>query len=273
MKPFFSVIIPTYNRSSVIYRAVKSVLNQTFNDYELIVVDDGSTDDTSLLLEGFSRIKYFKTLNKGVSAARNFGVEKSTGQYIAFLDSDDEWLPEKLLIQFDYIQSNNARFIHTDENWVRDSKIILKNNKQKKAGGDIFERSIESCILSPSTVVIERELLLKYKCFREDFIVCEDYDLWLKILSENEVGLIDIPLVNKYGGHEDQLSTKYRAMDYFRVISLDWLLKNRKFDNSVVDKIKASLLKKADILLKGYKKHNNLDDYNFINSIKNSYAS
>ena len=109
--PIVSVIIPTYNRAHLIDKAIKSVLNQTYQDFEIIVVDDGSTDNTNEVLKNFtdSRIHYiFHTSNLGVSAARNTGIKTSQGEYIALLDSDDDWLPEKLDKQVDVLQNESS---------------------------------------------------------------------------------------------------------------------------------------------------------------------
>jgi glycosyltransferase involved in cell wall biosynthesis len=221
----FSVIIPTFNRAEKVIRAIESVLSQTFKDYELIVIDDGSTDDTYDLIKGFP-IQYHKIENSGVSAARNFGVKLSQGEWLAFLDSDDEWLPNKLELQARFIKENDYKVVHGEEIWMRRGKRVNPKLKHKKSGGDIFEASLELCLMSPSTIAIKRELFESYGGFREDFEVCEDYDLWLKITRTNEVGFIEQPIIIKHGGHEDQLSTKHKAMDLWRVKSMQQLLKS-----------------------------------------------
>jgi glycosyltransferase involved in cell wall biosynthesis len=265
--PFFSVIIPTYNRAHTIERAVRSVFAQTQDSYELIIVDDGSTDKTQEILTFFAKnkpnnvfVKLLKTDHKGVSAARNHGVEYASGRWISFLDSDDEWLPQKLQMQKDFIEKNpSLRLVHGEEIWIRNGVRVNQRKIHQKSGGDIFERATELCLISPSAVAIEKKLFTEQGGFRTDYPVCEDYDLWLKICSENLIGFLKHPVVNKFGGHEDQLSTQYKAMDYYRVKSLKWILENRDLDISKRHKAIEVGLNKCIILINGYKKHNNTE--------------
>ena len=181
--PKVSVIIPTFNRSELLVRAIDSVLNQSFQDFELVVVDDGSTDSTFEALKIYKNIIYLKQQNLGVSAARNKGVEVSSGELIAFLDSDDEWLPEKLQKQIDFLKDNpKLKWCYTDETWIRSGVLVNKKKKHQKSGGDLFKPSLELCLIAPSSVLIRKSLMDRYK-FREDFKVCEDFDLWLKFLT------------------------------------------------------------------------------------------
>jgi glycosyltransferase involved in cell wall biosynthesis len=263
-KPFISIIIPTYNRADTIERAVSSVIKQDFSDYELIIVDDGSTDKTQEHLMFLTNnkfknifIKLLKTENKGVSAARNYGVENARADWLAFLDSDDEWLSEKLSLQVQHIKNNPHKLIHGEENWIRNGVKVNKKKKHEKTGGDVFNAATELCFISPSTAVIERDLFEKYGGFREDYPVCEDYDLWLKITSDEEIGYITKPLINKYGGHEDQLSHKYKAMDYYRVKSIKWILENKDLRPDQIEQSLKTGISKSEILMKGYQKHDN----------------
>jgi glycosyltransferase involved in cell wall biosynthesis len=272
MEPVFSVIIPTFNRAHVLKRSIDSVLKQSYQNFELIIVDDHSTDDTQELIKNYQdQLTSFQTsgdINQGVSKARNLGIKNARGKYIAFLDSDDEWLPEKLKLQYDYFQNHpHIRIVHGEEVWVRNGKRVNPKKIHQKGGGHQFHRCLELCLISPSTVVLEKGLLHQMGGFREDFIVCEDYDLWLKITAENEVGFIQDPLIIKYGGHDDQLSAQYKAMDYYRVKSIDWILDQNKIDSLNFDKAKEVLQKKCKILLKGYQKHKNLKDYHEVLAI------
>ena len=224
-----SVIIPTYNRSYCILNAINSVLNQSYVDLEVIVVDDGSLDNTKKLIENInsSRINYIYQDNNGVSAARNLGIKHSSGDYIAFLDSDDVWFENKISEQMMFISKNSQyRWVHSNEIWIRNGERVNQKNKHKKSGGDQFLRSVDLCVISPSCVLLEKALLEEMNCFNESYPACEDYDLWLKIASKYEIGYIDKSLIYKYGGHEDQLSKKYKAMDYWRIKSLHWILQN-----------------------------------------------
>ena len=140
MNPFFSVIIPTYNRAHMLERAIKSVLAQTYKNFELIVVDDGSTDETKELLSKYKDIHYYKIDNSGVSFARNFGVSKSKGKYLCFLDSDDEWLNEKLKAQYQQIENTRCLIVYGEETWFRNGIRVNKKKIHQKSGGDIFNR-------------------------------------------------------------------------------------------------------------------------------------
>lgn len=228
MLPEVSVIIPTFNRASTIKRAVDSVLTQSFSDFELIVVDDGSTDRTEEILSDFSnKIKILKTQNRGVSAARNLGAEVSAGRFIAFLDSDDEWRPTKLEKQLELMNKKRLRICQTEERWIRNGKFVNKPARYKKREGDIFDLCLTHCAVTPSSVLLEKTLLFEYGGFDESFPLCEDYDLWLRMAPDLYFGLVDEELILKYGGLCDQLSAT-PAMDKFRIKALSNLLKSRK---------------------------------------------
>ncbi len=259
-----SVIIPTYNRAKVLGRAVESVLAQTYLHYELIIVDDGSTDETQALLESYSsykNVKIVRTKNKGVSAARNLGIQLASGDWVAFLDSDDEWLPQKLELQMQYVSQNpNIQVVHGEEIWIRNGVRVNPMKKHQKSGGDIFNDATRFCCMSPSTILIATPLLIQRGCFDESFPVCEDYDLWLRLSYDQKVGFIQDFIINKYGGHEDQLSSKYHSMDYWRIRALKKVL---SFPLSEEQKrqVEFEIAKKSKILLKGYRKHQNLENF------------
>ena len=225
---FLNVIIPVFNRPIFVERAINSVLNQTFQDFILTIVDDGSTDDTPRVLDKFQghpKVKIIRQENMGVSCARNMAFKSTSSTWICFLDSDDEWLPQKLEKQIAYLMLHpEHRLVHSEEFWIRNGVRVNQKTRHSKSDHHIFERSLELCLISPSTVILSSELFFKHGMFNESFVVCEDYDLWLKILSTEEIGFLPEFLVNKYGGHEDQLSTKYPAMDYWRIKSLMQLL-------------------------------------------------
>ena len=259
------VIIPTYNREASVKRAIDSVLNQSYKNFFLIIVDDGSTDQTKSLLENYKdhpQIKILNQENRGVSAARNFGISNSNSEWIAFLDSDDEWLPHKLQTQVEFVKKNlEYSFIHSEEIWYRNNVRVNPKLKHSKNSNDLFLRSLEFCLISPSTVLMKRDLFNKYGPFNEDFVVCEDFDLWNKILARLDVGFIETPLINKFGGHTDQLSTQFKAMDTFRIKSLINLFHCSDITKEKKELIRSEIIKKATILLPGYLKHQNLKDY------------
>ncbi len=225
-KPTVSVIIPTYNREKSLERAIKSVLNQTYKDYELIIIDDGSTDNTDRILHKYEKnIRHFSILHAGVSAARNFGIKKSHGDWIALLDSDDYWLPEKLEKQMQYIQEHpEFKVAQVGEKWIRNGKFVNPMKKHQKYSGWIFEQCLPLCIVSPSAVIIQKTIFEEVGYFNESMPICEDYDLWLRIAKDHPIGLMDETLIVKTGGHDDQLSRQYWGMDRFRVDALERLL-------------------------------------------------
>jgi glycosyltransferase involved in cell wall biosynthesis len=225
-KPFFSIIIPTFNRYNSLKQAVRSVLSQSYKDFELIIIDDGSTDETSEIKNAFhGKLKYVRQENSGVSSARNKGISISDGTYIAFLDSDDLWLPSKLQAQSDFIKNNSGIRLHqTDETWIRNGIKVNPMKKHAKRSGDIFIDSLGLCLISPSAVVLGKSLFEEYGLFDENMPVCEDYDLWLRISAFEKIGLIPDQLIIKHGGHEDQLSRKFSGMDRFRIYSILKLL-------------------------------------------------
>jgi len=220
-QPSVSVIIPTYNRGHVLPDAIESVFTQDFSDYELIVIDDGSTDRTVTILDGYpNRVKVYRQINQGVSAARNHGIAVSSGRLIAFLDSDDLWLPQKLSVQVDFFNSNpEALICQTQEIWIRNGVRVNPKKRHQKPSGHIFKKSLELCLVSPSAVMLRRRLFDSVGLFDESLPACEDYDLWLRISSRFPVHLIDKPLIVKKGGHADQLS-KMKGLDRFRIRSL-----------------------------------------------------
>lgn len=258
-----SIIVPTYNRKSLLFRALDSVVNQTYLHWDLTVIDDGSTDGTA---ESFAqwrqqknadlKIQFHRAANGGVSRARNLGVQMSSAPWIAFLDSDDEWLPDKLTLQIEL--AGKFSLIHGEEIWIRNGVRVNPKQKHSKSGGSIFTRCVDLCCISPSTVLLRRDLLLLHNGFREDFEVCEDYDLWLKICAENPVGFINSPVIRKHGGHLDQLSLRFKAMDYWRVKALiPFLRQSSPISESDRLYVAEQIKKKCEILIAGFLKHQN----------------
>ncbi|MFK7892352.1 MAG: glycosyltransferase [Granulosicoccus sp.] len=223
-----SVIIPSFNRLQVLKRAIASVRNQTFTAYELIVVDDGSTDGTDEWLTEIAKPDVtILQENSGVSHARNRAIEKARGTWLALLDSDDYWYPEKLERQMDYLHLHSEnRICHCDEHWIRNGKRVNQKLKHRKRGGIIFGQCLSLCAISPSAVVIQKTLLEEVGPFDETLPACEDYELWLRITQREPVLYVDEPLLVKTGGHVDQLSQRYPAMDQFRIQALAALLRN-----------------------------------------------
>ena len=260
-----SVVIPTLNRINTLQRALDSVINQTYKPAEIIVVDNGSSDGTlKFLREQYPKITTLTENKVGVSSARNKGIKKSINQWIALLDSDDAWHPRKLEIQTSMLDSalKEYNLIHTDEIWFRNNKHINQMKKHKKQGGYIFERCLSLCCISPSSVLFKKNILDKVGLFDESLPVCEDYDLWLKICSSEEVLFAQDKLTYKYGGHKDQLSKSYWGMDRFRIKSIENIIKNFDLTNKQKKQAKKELIKKLKIIINGAFKRNNLSIVN-----------
>ncbi len=254
-----SVIIPTYNRCDSLCTAIESVIKQTIQPQQIIVVDDGSEDNTpAVIAERFPTVKLIRQSNHGVSHARNRGIEVATGTWIAFLDSDDRWFENKLAVQMKAIEASPGfRLCHCDERWIRNGKRVNPMHKHQKRGGDIFEFCLPLCAISPSAAIIHQSLFHEVGAFDETLPACEDYDLWLRICSRYPVLFIDSALLEKTGGHEDQLSKKYWGMDRFRLIALSKLLRSQSLSEMQISMTKHTFIKKYQILINGAKKRGN----------------
>jgi glycosyltransferase involved in cell wall biosynthesis len=254
-KPLVSVIIPTYNRGWIVSEAIDSVLSQDFSDYELIVVDDGSTDRTPEILAAYEdRLTVIRRANGGVSAARNRGIAAAAGHLIAFLDSDDLWLPQKLTVQVNFFSDNpDAVICQTEERWVRNGVRVNPKKRHLKFSGMIFERSLALCLVSPSAVMIRKELFDAVGVFDENLPACEDYDLWLRISCRYPVDLIETPLIIKRGGHADQLS-RAPGLDQYRIRSLMKLLEANMLTGPQKKAVMTTLKEKCAVYAGGCRK-------------------
>ena len=257
-----SVVIPTFNRLSVLARALDSVINQTIKPHEIIVVDDGSNDQTrNWIRNKFPEISYFYQKNMGVSTARNTGIDMAKGDWIAFLDSDDEWDKAKLELQSKAIHNNkDIPLSHTNEIWIKNGVRINQKRGHQKFGGQIFNRCLKKCIISPSTVIIRKDIFNEIGLFDTSLPVCEDYDLWLRVTARYPVLLLEKELTIKYGGHSDQLSNIDSGIEKYHIISLEKLLLKNFIDPIYKKNAKEVLLKKLEIYSSGLKKRSKVDD-------------
>jgi glycosyltransferase involved in cell wall biosynthesis len=262
MEPLLTVIIPTFNRADYLMESISSVLSQTFTDFELIVVDDGSTDHTGEVISEFPEIQYVAcAVNSGVSHARNLGIGLARGRYICFLDSDDLWVKNKLETQIRWMESHtDCQVCYTDEIWIRKGVRVNPMNKHRKYSGDIFPHSLPLCIVSASSVLMRSSLFDEVGSFDEDMPVCEDYDLWLRISLKYPVHFIEEKLIVKQGGHEDQLSAKYWGMDRFRVYALEKLLQEPALNGEQRSLVLETLFEKCGILTQGFSKRGKADE-------------
>lgn len=262
---FFSVIIPTYNRLPYLKLALNSVLGQDFQNFEVIIVDDGSEDGTLDWLQEMqtsdARIKVIHQKQQGVSAARNTGLRSCTSSWIALLDSDDEWQKNKLSHCHKAINSYPDHFIfHSDEVWIRNGQTIKQN--LLRPSGDVFLECVKNCCIGPSTSVFHQKVVSDIGGFRADFPVCEDYDFWLRASAKYLVVHIPEALVLKHGGHPDQLSTRFHSMDLWRLKALSFQLWNPFLNTTQKRAVAEAMFKKSEILLKGFSKHNNFTHQN-----------
>lgn len=270
---FFSIIIPTFNRSALLKRALESIYKQTFSEYEVIVIDDGSTDDTAKMLQAdFPSVKYLYQENDGVSSARNKGLKIAKGEWLAFLDSDDEWLSSKLEKQIAILKlTPDAKICHTEEIWVRNGVRVNQMKKHKKTGGWIFPQCLPLCAMSPSSIVIHRSVFDEVGEFDTSLPACEDYDLWLRITAKYPVLYVEEPQIKKYGGHEDQLSQKHWGMDRYRIKALQKIIAGDRLSLENKQQAITMLLKKSKIFQQGAIKRGKVDDANHYQQIIDSF--
>lgn len=252
-RPTVSVIVPTYNRSAFVKDAVASVLAQEGVCPEIVVVDDGSSDGTDRALEAFrDRVRFLRRAHGGVSAARNSGIRIAAGEWLAFLDSDDLWLPSKLRRQLDFLTAHPEFLVcQTEEIWLRNGVRINPRKYHRKPRGHCFERLLDRCLVSPSAVMIHRDVFDSVGLFDENLPACEDYDLWLRIGCKYALGLIEEQLVVKRGGHPDQLSATVPALDRYRIRALANLLRSGRLDDSQADAAFRALKVKSRIFGEG----------------------
>jgi len=270
-----AVVIPTHNRTEPLRRALRSVFSQTRKANQVIVVDDGSDDEPQVWLQReFPDVEVIRQENAGVSAARNRGIRAVNCEWIALLDSDDEWIPQKLERQMSALAAEPEYAIsHTDEIWIRDGRRVNAGKRHEKKGGHIFQHCLPLCAISPSSVVLKRLLLQEVGGFDETLPVCEDYDLWLRICSRYPVLFIDKPLVVKYGGHGDQLSKRFWGMDRFRVRALEKIIESGSLHDEDQQAAVNVLLQKLDVYLQGVRKRGRIEEIHEYETIQRRYTT
>jgi len=272
--PQVTVILPSWNRADWLKKSIDSVLEQTFRDFELIVVNDASTDSTQEILTSYSgKIRSFTfAKNLGVSAARNAAVKNCDSEWIAFLDSDDFWHPHKLQKQIAQTVIRAECPIHfTDEIWIRNGVRVNPKKKHQKLEGWIFKPSLELCLMSPSTVLLRRELFDVHGLFDETLPICEDYDLWLRLTAQHQVALLNEKLMTRHGGHADQLSRSDWGIDRYRVQSIIKILKTEKLRPEDRSAAIVVLRKKCEIIINGFRKRGKLQEIERYEKIANQH--
>ncbi|MFA5007865.1 MAG: glycosyltransferase family A protein [Candidatus Omnitrophota bacterium] len=281
-KPLFSVIIPTYNRAKFLKIALDSIIAQTLNDYEVIIVDDGSTDETKTMLETMRKAssalnkntRYFYHENKGPAAARNYAFKQAKGEFICFLDSDDRFREDKLEITQQYIKNYpQYKIFHTEEIWYRKGALLSQKIYHKKPSGEVFENAVKMCSISMSTAAIKKDIFDDIGYFDESMPACEDYDFWLRAASKYPVFLIPYCLTIKEGGHPGQQSFRYPAMDTFRIYALKKILESGKLSGDNFKIAANELRRKCEIFIKGALKRGKTEEAGYCQSLIKKFTT
>jgi glycosyltransferase involved in cell wall biosynthesis len=279
MKDSVSVIIPTFNRCHMLPRAIDSVLNQTYDNLELIIVDDGSDDSTADLVRGYlkkssRRILYLQQDNSGPAAARNRGINAASSDYLAFLDSDDWFHRDKIRLQVAVIRQSPATAIsHTGEIWYRRGRILNQKHRHRKESGFLFDRCLELCAIGMSTVMLHRSIISRVGLFDEQLPCCEDYDYWLRAATHLPFILLDRPLTLKEGGRADQLSCIYRTgMDRYRIRAIVKILESGMLTPEQYRTAVKALAKKCRIYGSGCLKHGRIAEGKFYLALPEQFA-
>jgi GT2 family glycosyltransferase len=245
-----SVIIPTFNRALFLSKTINSIINQTYQQTykvdEIIVVDDGSNDDTKEIVQNliskYPIIKYIYQENSGVSSARNSGIKIASNEWIAFCDSDDIWLENKIQNQVGFLQANpHILFCHTNEIWLRNGKTIKQKAYHTKVSGDCFVQNLPETLIGASTTLLHKSIFEDIGLFDESLIACEDYDMWLRIARKYEIGLIQEPMIQKIAGHQGQLSFETKELEEYRIKALQKQLQYEKYKDEVQNELKRRL--------------------------------
>lgn len=274
-----SVIIPTYNRASMLPRAIGSVLSQSLAAAEIIVVDDGSTDATKSVVSNMASesdipIISIKQQNKGPAAARNTGIKQAVSPLLAFLDSDDHWHKDKLQCQLKAMcDAPGYKLSHTREKWYRRGLHLNQKLIHQPPHGNIFEHCLKLCCVGMSTVMVTRALFNIFGYFDESLKCCEDYDFWLRVSVSETFLLVDKQLTIKEGGRSDQVSSIYRlGMDKFRIRSLVKLIEAGTLSKQQHHLACRTLIDKCQVYGKGCQKHGRPDEANFYLRLAQTYC-
>lgn len=247
--------------------ALSSVLRQTYRDFEVVVVDDGSIDGTcEHIAESFSdsfkndRLRLIRQSNLGASAARNTGAAETSGEWLAFLDSDDLWLEEKLEHQLAALaEHEECPACYTEEIWFRRGIRVNPGKVHAKFSGWIYDKCLPLCIISPSSIMIKREVFDQLNGFDESFPACEDYDLWLRLSARFPIHLTPEPLIVKRNGHKGQLSAETFVQDRFRVKALWKIVEDGGVPWNLKRQALEVLAAKSGIVAAGATKRNNFE--------------
>lgn len=266
-----TAIITTCNRPHLLPRAIRSVLAQRRPADEIVIVDDGADDPAARAatraavraaardpVRSCPRLRYHgqrQGISSGISSARNQGIRLARHEWLAFLDDDDEWLPDKLAEQAACLEARPGALVaHCEERWFRNGRPLAQKRKHRKPDGQVFADCLPLCCISPSALLIHRRVFADVGLFDETLPVCEDYDMWLRIAARYPVHCVRRPLLDKYGGHPGQLSRRYWGMDRFRIRALEKCLAGGDLSPDQRAAVRAVLLRKLAIYLNGAEK-------------------
>jgi glycosyltransferase involved in cell wall biosynthesis len=252
-----SVITPTYNRAHLLGRAVQSVLGQTFRDFELIVVDDGSTDNTQEVVAnmGDERLRYIRhERNRGASAARNTGIRAARGAYIAFQDSDDEWMPDKLEKQIRAFENASSALGVVYTGFWRiegDKRTYIPSSQIEPKDGNVHSVLLKTNFIAPPEVLIKRECFEKAGMFDEELHMLEDWELWIRLSKYYQFKCLNEPLVRSYYTSGSVNAQRYRIQARARKLILKKHYEDMKRDRGLLSRLKLMISKICYQILAG----------------------
>jgi len=245
--PAVSVIIPAYNAEAFLARAIRSVEAQTFRDFEILVIDDGSTDGTADVARGFSSVRYVLGSHGGEAAARNRGLEEARSELVAFVDADDEWLPEKLARQVAFMESVGSSFSYTDSYVVhggrRQRYSMLARPNRGQIMAPLIDDWLDQAFITNNTVVASRALLQGVAGFESGLPTPSnaDYGLWLKLaLRETRFDYLDEPLALYHRGHPSDSSDSVTMVERHR-LALQYFASTYDFPADAQERIARAL--------------------------------
>ncbi|MCK4305695.1 MAG: glycosyltransferase family 2 protein [Candidatus Eisenbacteria sp.] len=297
-----TVIVPTHNKKEPVAEALRSVLSQTFRDFEIVVSDDGSTDGTPLhllrmlgaqpdALEILSRmsptsikpfshafsqngvtVQYHYGSNRGLSAARNRGIRSARGDYIAFIEAEDEWQREHLEVQMAFLESHpDARLCRVAERYVKDGKP-RKNRNTSTASGWIFEAALEASPMSTSALLAHRSCFASCGAFDENLPACDEYDLWLRFAARYPIYYIpDGPIVTRKSARGDGSSRTW-SWDRFRVYALEKAFQSGHLSPNQRFMVAQEIVRKCERLVQGFRRQRSDERSNFYERKRRRFA-
>ncbi|MBW7857518.1 MAG: glycosyltransferase family 2 protein [Leptonema sp. (in: Bacteria)] len=274
-QPTVTLIIPVKNRPYLLKEALRSVLYGTILPQEIIIVLDGTQESNNVDQQAAESIwvemkinscqlTILQGSNQGPAAARNLGAARSRTEWLTFLDSDDRWQPRKLEQQLQYMKKRpHLKASHCAEVWIKNNSEVKIPNRLRPSTGRLLSESFERCLVSVSSLLIQRSLFFILNGFQTDLRVCEDYDFWIRTFLHHPIGLVPPnkdSIVEKYAGNWNQLS-QTQNIDVYRVEVLLRILENHTLNSKDKKTAQNSLLKKWSIVTKQNQRFRFLSEY------------